>query len=71
MKSHEDRIERLNLEAASLLESSGTTRQIQMDLEAFTKRWETTFNKICKASPISYRSVIHYMMKIHKERMIS
>uniref|UniRef100_A0A8W8JFQ6 Dystrophin n=1 Tax=Magallana gigas TaxID=29159 RepID=A0A8W8JFQ6_MAGGI len=84
MKSHEDRIERLNLEAASLLESSGTTRQIQMDLEAFTKRWETTFNKIYKrqqeltnaqdkAPPRSYLEAMEALLKwvTHMESLLA
>ena len=58
MKSHEDRIERLNQEASSLLESSATTTQIRMDLEAFTNRWETTFNKICKPPTTKNQNVI-------------
>ncbi|XP_061169275.1 dystrophin-like isoform X1 [Saccostrea echinata] len=84
MKSHEDRIDRLNSEAASLLETSGTTSQIQMDLEAFTKRWETTFNKIYKrqqelmnaqdkAPPRSYLEAMEALLKwiTHMESVLA
>ncbi|XP_078330229.1 dystrophin-like isoform X4 [Crassostrea virginica] len=84
MKSHEDRIERLNQEASSLLESSATTTQIRMDLEAFTNRWETTFNKIYKrqqeltnaqdkAPPKSYLEAMEALLKwiTHMESLLA
>ncbi|KAK3089530.1 hypothetical protein FSP39_004327 [Pinctada imbricata] len=49
MKSHEDRLEQLNKDAATLLMGdTSSSSQIKTDLEDFTHRWQATYNKIYK-----------------------
>ncbi|XP_013413171.1 dystrophin isoform X2 [Lingula anatina] len=46
MKSHDDRLERINEHAKVLLKQPDVTSQIQQDLDAFLKRWENAYDKI-------------------------
>ncbi|XP_063403799.1 dystrophin-like isoform X1 [Mytilus trossulus] len=48
MKSNEDRVERINSQAAKLVKRSPSSDKIRSEIKTFTERWETTFDKISK-----------------------
>lgn len=49
MKSNEDRVERINSQAAKLVKRSPSSDKIRSEIKTFTERWETTFDKISKS----------------------
>lgn len=50
MKSQEERVENLKVQANALLqqEKTGKKEKIQFDLDAFNKQWEAVYQKIGK-----------------------
>ena len=46
MKSHDDRVEKLNERVKELMENPNIPKKLQEDLEEFNKRWGNTFEKI-------------------------
>ena len=52
MKSHDDRVEKLNERVKELMENPNIPKKLQEDLEEFNKRWGNTFEKIGEYSII-------------------
>ena len=48
MKSHDDRIDKLNQRLKEITDLPNLSQRMQQELTEFSRKWETVFEKICE-----------------------